>query len=93
MNYWQKLGVSPEKLIMGVPTYGRTFQLLRASNNGLQAESVGPGSAGKYTKQAGFLAYYEVMVERAPVSQLGALNPNEAKNNDTGQRQAWGLKM
>ncbi|XP_049621569.1 oviduct-specific glycoprotein [Suncus etruscus] len=60
MNYWQKLGVSPEKLIMGVPTYGRTFQLLRASNNGLQAESVGPGSAGKYTKQAGFLAYYEI---------------------------------
>ncbi|XP_045876323.1 oviduct-specific glycoprotein [Meles meles] len=60
MNYWRKLGAPPEKLLMGFPTYGRTFRLLRASKNGLQAEAVGPASPGKYTKQSGFLAYYEV---------------------------------
>ncbi|XP_055979495.1 oviduct-specific glycoprotein [Sorex fumeus] len=60
MIYWQKLGVPPEKLIMGVPTYGRTFQLLSTSKNGLQAQSVGPAPAGKYTQQAGLLAYYEI---------------------------------
>uniref|UniRef100_A0A452UDB4 Oviduct-specific glycoprotein n=1 Tax=Ursus maritimus TaxID=29073 RepID=A0A452UDB4_URSMA len=60
MNYWRKLGAPPEKLLMGFPTYGRTFCLLKASKNGLQAEAVGPASPGKYTKQAGFLAYYEI---------------------------------
>lgn len=60
MNYWRKLGAPPEKLLMGFPTYGRTFRLLKASKNGLQAEAVGPASPGKYTKQSGFLAYYEV---------------------------------
>ncbi|XP_040087982.1 oviduct-specific glycoprotein isoform X2 [Oryx dammah] len=60
MNYWRQLGVPPEKLLMGLPTYGRTFHLLRASQNELRAEAVGPAAPGKYTKQAGFLAYYEV---------------------------------
>ncbi|TEA23809.1 hypothetical protein DBR06_SOUSAS15110051, partial [Sousa chinensis] len=60
MNYWRKLGAAPEKLLMGLPTYGRTFRLLKASENELWAEAVGPASPGKYTKQAGFLAYYEI---------------------------------
>lgn len=60
MNYWRKLGAPPEKLLMGFPTYGRTFRLLKTSKNGLQAKAVGPASPGKYTKQAGFLAYYEI---------------------------------
>ncbi|XP_010604348.1 oviduct-specific glycoprotein [Fukomys damarensis] len=60
MNYWRRLGAPSEKLLMGLPTYGRTFHLLKASKNGLQAAATGPASPGKYTKQAGFLAYYEV---------------------------------
>ena len=54
-------GPPPEKLLMGLPTYGHTFHLLKASQNELRAEAVGPASPGKYTMQAGFLAYYEVM--------------------------------
>ncbi|XDC49473.1 hypothetical protein R6Z07M_000655 [Ovis aries] len=60
MSYWRQLGVPPEKLLMGLPTYGCTFHLLRASQNELGAEDVGPASPWKYTKQAGFLAYYEI---------------------------------
>ncbi|XP_038167467.1 oviduct-specific glycoprotein [Arvicola amphibius] len=60
MNYWRNLGAPADKLLMGFPAYGRTFHLLNASKNGLQAASTGPASPGKYTKQAGFLAYYEV---------------------------------
>nr|KAF6413899.1 oviductal glycoprotein 1 [Molossus molossus] len=60
MDSWRKLGAPSEKLLMGLPTYGRTFRLLKASENWLQAEALGPASPGKYTKQPGFLAYYEV---------------------------------
>nr|AAI37996.1 Ovgp1 protein [Mus musculus] len=67
MNYWRKLGTPADKLIMGFPTYGRNFYLLKESKNGLQTASMGPASPGKYTKQSGFLAYYEVcsFVQRA----------------------------
>nr|KAF6304869.1 oviductal glycoprotein 1 [Pipistrellus kuhlii] len=60
MDYWRKLGAPSEKLLVGFPTYGRTFRLLKDSEHWLQAEAVGPASPGKYTRQPGFLAYYEV---------------------------------
>ncbi|XP_060057870.1 oviduct-specific glycoprotein isoform X1 [Erinaceus europaeus] len=60
MAYWKSLGAPAEKLIMGLPTYGRSFRLLEASENGLQANAVGPATPGKYTKHPGFLAYYEI---------------------------------
>uniref|UniRef100_G3TJF1 Oviduct-specific glycoprotein n=1 Tax=Loxodonta africana TaxID=9785 RepID=G3TJF1_LOXAF len=60
MDYWRKLGAPSEKLIMGLPTYGSTFCLLKASETWLGARATGPASPGKYTKQAGFLAYFEI---------------------------------
>lgn len=83
MNYWRQLGVPPEKLLMGLPTYGRTFHLLRASQNELRAEAVGPASPGKYTKQAGFLAYYEVTGMGTSVCELGL--PNLSPGPKQGQ--------
>lgn len=60
LHYWMEKGAPPKKLVMGVPLYGQSFQLSDAKNNGLNAKASGPGSAGEYTRAAGFLAYYEV---------------------------------
>jgi len=49
-----------EKVGMGLAMYGRTFKLVDSSNTGIGAPSSGPGPAGNYTGQEGFLAYYEV---------------------------------
>ncbi|XP_006866057.1 PREDICTED: oviduct-specific glycoprotein [Chrysochloris asiatica] len=67
MNYWRKLGAPSEKLIMGLPTYGRTYCLLKTSETWLGAMATGPAPPGKYTKQSGFLAYFEIcnFVQRA----------------------------
>ena len=40
----------------------RTFTLTDANNYGYNASSSGPGTAGQYTREAGFLAYYEVSI-------------------------------
>ena len=45
---------------MGVPTYGRTWTLETDKNFGLYAPARGPGIAGTYTREKGFLAYYEI---------------------------------
>uniref|UniRef100_A0A8D2ILU5 Oviduct-specific glycoprotein n=1 Tax=Urocitellus parryii TaxID=9999 RepID=A0A8D2ILU5_UROPR len=73
MNYWRNLGAPSEKLMMGFPTYGRTFRLLEPSDNGLQAVATGPASPGTYTKQAGILAYYEIcsFLEKARKDWIG----------------------
>uniref|UniRef100_A0A3B3CWP3 Chitinase, acidic.1 n=1 Tax=Oryzias melastigma TaxID=30732 RepID=A0A3B3CWP3_ORYME len=59
ISYWLSLGAPAEKLLLGFPTYGRTYRLSTAAN-GLGAPSNGPADAGPYTRTAGFWAYYEV---------------------------------
>jgi len=46
--------------MLGTATYGRCFQLTNAADNGLGAAVRGPCTAGTYTREAGFLSYYEV---------------------------------
>lgn len=59
MGYALRLGVPAQKLLMGIPTFGRSFTLA-SSESGVGAPSAGPGSAGPFTKEKGILAYYEV---------------------------------
>ena len=57
-------GCPKDKLIIGMPTYGRGFTLVDAANDGYYAAASGPSTAGTYTREAGFLAYYEVSREQ-----------------------------
>lgn len=59
VKYWLSKGAPAEKIIMGIPAYGRTFTL-SSSQTGRNAPASGPGTAGPYTKEAGFWSYYEV---------------------------------
>ncbi|KAL2090876.1 hypothetical protein ACEWY4_013139 [Coilia grayii] len=59
MTYWLDKGADADKLLLGFPTYGRTFRLT-TSATGLGAPSNGPANAGPYTQTAGFWSYYEV---------------------------------
>ncbi|XP_038676392.1 acidic mammalian chitinase-like [Scyliorhinus canicula] len=59
MKLWNKQGAPREKLNVGFAAYGHTF-ILASPNTGVGAYTAGAGAAGKYTKQAGILAYYEI---------------------------------
>ena len=52
-------GAPANKLVMGMPFYGQAFTLDDEANNGLNAKGT-KGQPGKFTRQAGFLAYYEI---------------------------------
>jgi chitinase len=60
VHFWLKSGCPPEKLILGVPFYGRAFTLADKNQNGLGAPTTGPGTAGPYTREAGMLGYNEI---------------------------------
>ncbi|XP_070601503.1 acidic mammalian chitinase-like [Erythrolamprus reginae] len=59
MKYWKDSGAPSEKLMMGYPTYARTFRLSSANTN-VGAPASGGSSPGAYTNHSGILAYYEV---------------------------------
>lgn len=61
-SLWARLGAPKDKLIIGMPTYGRSFTLSNPANFKVNSPASGGGKAGEYTKESGFLAYYEVRV-------------------------------
>ena len=79
-NRWLDGGCPKEKLIVGIATYGRCFTLTNSAQNGLGAPVKGACMAGTYTREAGFLSYYEVCFSMCKDSGLiyerfGGLNP------------------
>ncbi|CAF3689335.1 unnamed protein product [Adineta steineri] len=59
VKLWLSLGVPREKILIGIPAYGRSFTLASAQK-GLHAPVTGAGYPGRYTKTRGFLSYYEI---------------------------------
>ena len=61
IDYWlNKAQVPRHKIVVGIPTYGMSFTLENARDNGLKAKANGGGDKGKYTGESGILSYYEV---------------------------------
>ena len=60
IKYYLEKGADKKKIILGMPLYGQAFTLNNPSVNGLNSPANQKGTAGPFTRAAGFLAYYEV---------------------------------
>ena len=63
MDYWIEKGCSPEKMTLGFGAYGRAFRGTGMVHGGTP-KRLEPGNSvgvqGPYTKEDGYVAYFEV---------------------------------
>ncbi|XP_071748243.1 uncharacterized protein Cht6 isoform X7 [Lepeophtheirus salmonis] len=60
IKYYLGHGASPNKLVLGIPTYGRSYTLVNPDAHEIGSPTDGPGVKGNGTKEDGYLAYYEI---------------------------------
>lgn len=66
IKYMLDHGVSPYKMVLGLPMYGRTFYLMDASVGKVEYGRTpvkSQGFKGPYTREAGFMGYNEICME------------------------------
>lgn len=77
-------GADAEKLLLGLPFYGQSYQLAggarRGSRLGPGAGAAGPGAPGDLTKQPGMLAYYEIC-DRGRFTRFSCLSDSCPSND------------
>lgn len=60
MKFYINEGAEASKLVLGIPTYGRSYTLLNSESTDIGSPTDGPGEQGDATREKGYLAYYEV---------------------------------
>lgn len=60
IKYYLNAGADKDKLVLGIPTYGRSYTLINSDATEIGSPADGPGEQGDATREKGYLAYYEI---------------------------------
>lgn len=64
MKYILRHGMSADKLVLGIPVFGRSYRLAASTLPAPGAKVDGWGDEGQYTQTKGMLAYFEVIIKK-----------------------------
>lgn len=64
VHYWLDNGAPKDKLVVGMPLYGRCWSLDSDADTGFYAPASQPGNPGPWTGSPGFMGYNEICSEQ-----------------------------
>ncbi|XP_063364583.1 mucin-2 [Cydia amplana] len=82
IKFYLENGADRDKLVLGIPTYGRSYTLFNPDATEIGAPADGPGEQGDATREKGYLAYYEICEALKPKKTKRAISSDEEDSDD-----------
>ncbi|XP_055626232.1 mucin-2 isoform X1 [Toxorhynchites rutilus septentrionalis] len=76
IKFYLNAGAEREKLVLGIPTYGRSYTLYNPDATEIGSPADGPGEQGDATREKGYLAYYEICTAVKEDPEWTVVQPN-----------------
>ncbi|XP_045490770.1 mucin-5AC isoform X2 [Pieris rapae] len=92
IKFYLENGASPDKLVLGIPTYGRSYTLFNADAVEIGSPADGPGEQGDATREKGYLAFYEICEALKSNKKKRAIDSeedSEEESEEEEEEQEW----
>ncbi|RVE54381.1 hypothetical protein evm_000866 [Chilo suppressalis] len=83
IKFYLENGADPDKLVLGIPTYGRSYTLFNPDAVEIGSPADGPGEQGDATREKGYLAYYEICEALKPKNKKRSVDDDEQSEEDS----------
>ncbi|XP_047533085.1 mucin-5AC isoform X2 [Vanessa atalanta] len=87
IKFYLENGADADKLVLGIPTYGRSYTLFNADAVEIGSPADGPGEQGDATREKGYLAYYEICEALKPKNKKRAIASDEEYEEDSSSEE------
>ncbi|XP_034832033.1 uncharacterized protein Cht6 [Maniola hyperantus] len=97
IKFYLEHGADRDKLVLGIPTYGRSYTLFNADAVEIGSPADGPGEQGDATREKGYLAYYEICEALKPKTKKRAIasdeysEEEEEEEDSEEEEQEWNI--
>ncbi|KPJ07038.1 Acidic mammalian chitinase [Papilio machaon] len=82
IKFYLENGADPKKLVLGIPTYGRSYTLFNPDAVEIGSPADGPGEQGDATREKGYLAYYEICEALKPKQKKRSISSDSEEYSD-----------
>nr|AZS52293.1 chitinase 6-2 [Plutella xylostella] len=82
IKFYLENGADRDKLVLGIPTYGRSYSLFNPDATEIGAPADGPGEQGDATREKGYLAYYEICESLKPKSRKREVDSDDESEDE-----------
>ncbi|KAJ8731127.1 hypothetical protein PYW07_004291 [Mythimna separata] len=90
IKFYIESGADPSKLVLGIPTYGRSYTLFNPDAVEIGSPADGPGEQGDATREKGYLAYYEICESLKPKQKKRQASEEDSEEySDEEEEEEW----
>ncbi|XP_013145577.1 PREDICTED: mucin-5AC [Papilio polytes] len=82
IKFYLENGADRNKLVLGIPTYGRSYTLFNPDAVEIGSPADGPGEQGDATREKGYLAYYEICEALKPKQKKRSISSDSEEYSD-----------